>query len=324
MDDPLVPSARDLLIISGAECFELLDLNDLRESLEQALLAFSNGDASVPPRVAARTGLGLLGAMPGNVDQMGMAAKLVSVFPGNHGTSIPSHQALVAVFDQDNGRPLALMDGTYLTGIRTGAAAALGADLAARADATTLAIIGAGVQGHAAARTFATIRDWTDIRIASRNPASAQALAAVTSGARAVSTFEEAVRGADVVALCTDAPEPVIDHAWLSRGTHVSSVGGTSGPEIDSATMTAADRVLVEWRGATSNAPPAGAHELQGIDVDKVVEVGEVLAGRARARTSDHELTVYKSTGHAVEDIAAAQVIYDKAIATGAGVRVKI
>ena len=321
MADPLTPSSPGLLIISAAECRQLLDLDELRQSLEQALIAHSNGDADVPPRIAARSAAGLVAAMPGNITGLGMAAKLVSVFPGNHGTAVPSHQALVVLFDQDEGRPLAMMDGTYLTAIRTGATAALAADLAARSDATSLAIIGAGVQGHAAALTFRSIRDWTDIRVASRNPETAETLAAATSEARAVSTFEEAVSGADVVALCTDASQPVIEHKWLGEGTHLSSVGG---PEIDPATMVAADHVLVEWRGATTNAPPAGAHELQGIEPDKVMELGEILGGRAVARSDDDELTVYKSTGHAVEDIAAARVIYDRAMATGAGVRVQI
>jgi ornithine cyclodeaminase/alanine dehydrogenase-like protein (mu-crystallin family) len=323
MTDPLTPDSPDVLIISAAECSDLLDLGELRQSLERALMAHSNGEADVPPRIAARSEAGLLAAMPGNIAGMGMAAKLVSVFPGNHGTAVPSHQAIVTLFDQDDGRPLAMMDGTYLTAIRTGAAAALAADLAARPDATSLAVIGAGVQGHAATRTFASIRRWTDIRVASRTATNARTLAAATPGARAVATFEEAVRGADVVALCTDASQPVIDHAWLARGTHVSSVGGTGGGEIDGATMAAADRVLVEWRGATTNAPPAGAHELQGIDPAKVIEVGEVLAGRAEARSSPDDLTVYKSTGHAVEDIAAALVIYNRAVATGVGVRVQ-
>jgi alanine dehydrogenase len=122
-----------------------------------------------------------------------------------------------------------------------------------------------------------------------------------------------------VVACCTDARQPVIRREWLKAGVHVSSVGGTFGPELDPETM-AAGRVFVEWRGAALNPPPAGAHELQGLDAEKLTEVGEVLAGTRPGRTSGGEITVYKSTGHAVEDAATARLVYDRARAEGAGI----
>lgn len=321
MDDPLLPPPTDLLIISGETCRELLDVAELRQALATALQAHSDGRSNVPPRIAARVGNAFLGAMPGNVDGTGLGAKLVSVFPDNHGGDVPSHQGLITLFDQTNGSPLAVMDGAYITAIRTAASAAVGADIAARADAGVLAIIGAGVQGHAHARAFADIRDWTEVRVASRTAANAEGLADA-AGATLCPSFEEAVRGADVVALCTDAHEPVIDASWLSPGVHVSSVG--VGREIDDATMARADRVIVEWRGAAENAPPAGSYELQDMDASTLIEVGEIVAGRATGRASDGELTVYKSTGHAVEDIAAATLVYQQAVATGAGTRVTI
>ncbi len=320
--DPLLPPPNDLLVISAAEVADLLDLTQLRDGLAAALRAHSDGDADVPPRIAARSAQGWLGAMPGNVTGLGMAAKLVSVFPGNHGGEIPSHQGLIAVFDQDDGRPLAVMDGAYLTGLRTAATAALAVDLMARSNATTLAIIGAGVQGHAHARTLAPVRAWSDIRVASRTRAHASALSESAPDVRAVDSFEEAVRGADVVALCTDAPDPVIDRAWLRDGASVTSVG--VGREIDQRTIADAARVLVEWRGAAETPPPAGAHELQGVEPGVVVELGEVVAGRHPARIDDAELVVYKSTGHAVEDVAAARLVFDVAQAAGAGTRVRL
>ena len=111
----------------------------------------------------------------------------------------------------------------------------------------------------------------------------------------------------------------MIRRAWLKPGVHVSSVGGTFGPEIDRETMTSS-RVFVEWRGAATNPPPAGAHDLQGLDPDALTEVGEVLAGTRPGRTGDDEITVYKSTGHAVEDAATARLVYDRARGEGAGV----
>jgi ornithine cyclodeaminase/alanine dehydrogenase-like protein (mu-crystallin family) len=159
--------------------------------------------------------------------------------------------------------------------------------------------------------------------VASRTPGRAEALAERHPAARAVGSFEEAVAGADVVACCTDAREPVLEAAWLAPGAHVSSVGGTFGPELDPAVIRAG-RVFVEWRGAVTSPPPAGAHELQGLDPADVTEIGEVLAGTRPGRASPEELTVYKSTGHAVEDAAAADLVHRRALEAGAGVTVRI
>jgi alanine dehydrogenase len=314
------PSVGEMLYLSRADVERMLDVDAMLEALAAALVILSSGTTSVPPRVAARVPeAGLLGAMAGYVPGVALETKLVSVFPGNDHHGIPSHQGLIALFDEKHGTPLALMDGTYITAIRTGGAAAVAARALAREDASVLAILGAGVQGHSHLRTFPRIRDLDKIRIASRDSKKAEALAAEHQRARAVSSFEEAVRGADIVACCTDAREPILRRAWLKPGAHVSSVGGTFGPEIDPETV-AAGRVFVEWLGAATNAPPAGAAELQGVDPGRLTEIGEVLAGTRPGRTSQDEITVYKSTGHAVEDAAAARLVYDRARAEGAGI----
>jgi alanine dehydrogenase len=131
------------------------------------------------------------------------------------------------------------------------------------------------------------------------------------------------VTGADVVCCCTDAREPILRSRWLAPGTHVSTVGGTFGPELDPETVRAG-RVFVEWRGAVTNAPPAGAHELQGLDPETVTEVGEVLAGTSPGRTTETEITIYKSTGHAVEDAAAARLVLARARRAGVGQTVEL
>ncbi len=314
-----MPGVRELLYLSREDVERLLDIDSMLDALGNALVAFSAGVTNVPPRVGVRVpDGGLLGTMPGYVPGIALEVKLVSVFPDNHRHSLPSHQGLIALFDESNGTPLAVMDGTYITAIRTGGTAAVAARALARKDARVLAILGAGVQGASHLETFPRIRDFTEIRIASRDRDKAAALASRDRRAQAASSFEEAVRGADVVACCTDAREPVIRREWLKRGAHVSSVGGTFGPEVDADTMSAA-RVFVEWRGAATNPPPAGAHELQDLDAATLTEVGEVLAGTRPGRTSDDEITVYKSTGHAVEDAATARLVYDRALAEGAG-----
>jgi len=314
----------ELLYLSRADVERLLDVRAMLDALAQALIAYSAGQTSVPPRAGARVGdRGILGAMPGYVPGVGLEVKLVSVFPANHGLGKPSHQGLIAVFDEQDGTPLALMDGTYITAIRTGGTAAVAARALARQDAAVLAILGAGVQGWSHLETFPLVRQFREIRVASRSREHAAALARRHPGARVAESFEAAVRGADVVACCTDAREPILRLEWLQAGTHVSSVGGTWGPEVDADTI-AGSRVFVEWRGAATNAPPAGAAELQGIDPATLTEVGEVLAGTRPGRRSPDEITLYKSTGHAVEDAATARLVYDRAIAEGSGVRLTL
>jgi alanine dehydrogenase len=314
----------DLLYLSRAEVERLLDVDAMLSALARALVIFSSGVTSVPPRVAARVpDLGLLGAMAGYVPGVALEIKLVSVFPGNHARGVPSHQGLIAMFDEHDGAPLAVMDGAYITAIRTGGTAAVAANTLARGDAKVLAILGAGVQGASHLETFTRLRDFEEIRVASRDQAKAESLAARHPRARVATSFEDAVRGADVVACCTDAREPVVRREWLAPGVHVSSVGGTFGPELDPETVAAA-KVFVEWRGAALNAPPAGAHELQGLDANAITEVGEVLAGTREGRTSDSDITVYKSTGHAVEDAATVRLVYDRALAEGAGVKLPL
>ena len=320
----MIAGVGELLFLSRVDVERVLDVDTMLEALAQALVAHSSGQASVPPRVAVRVGeRGLLGVMPGYIPSVALETKLVSVFPENDAHGMPSHQALIALFDENDGTPLALMDGTYITAIRTGGAAAVATRILSREDATVLAILGAGTQGRSHLETFPRVRDFNEIRIASRNHHRARELAGHHPNARAVESFEEAVRGADVVACCTDAREPILRLGWLAPGVHVSAIGGTFGRELDAETV-AASRVFVEWRGAVTSPPPAGAHELQGMDPDAVTEVGEVIAGKRAGRQSRDEITLYKSTGHAVEDAATARLVYDRALEQGVGTRLTL
>ena len=313
----------ELLYLSRADVESLLDIDAMLDALAAALVAYSNGSAAAPPRTAVRVEGGMLGVMPGYVPGAALESKLVSVFPANDEHGLPSHQGLIALFDEKTGTPLAVMDGTYITAIRTGGTAAVAARALARDDASVLAILGAGVQGRSHLETFPRVRDFKEIRIASRNPERAADLAAHHPRARAASSFEDAVRGAEVVACCTDAREPILLREWLKPGVHISAVGGTFGPELDAETVRAC-RVFVEWRGAVTNAPPAGAHELQGLDPAEVTEVGEVIAGARPGRRSQDELTLYKSTGIAVEDAATAGLVYRQALRKDLGTRLAL
>jgi ornithine cyclodeaminase/alanine dehydrogenase-like protein (mu-crystallin family) len=288
----------------------LLDVDLLLDRLERAFVELSAGRASVPPRTAAFADRGLLGAMPGYVDGV-LAAKLVTLFPEHE----PSHQALVAVFDSETGTPLAVMDGTHITAVRTGASSAVATRVLARENARVLAILGAGVQGRSHLDAVGRVRQFEEVRVASRDPEHARAVAEET-GATAVGSFEEAVRGAEVVCACTSSAEPVLQRDWLDPGTHVTSVGSSmEGPELDRETVTAG-LLVIESRVAFQP-PPAGSHELQGLDEADAVELGEVLGGSHPGRTSDEQLTVYKSMGHAVEDAAAAALVLERASSSG-------
>jgi alanine dehydrogenase len=310
-----------MLVLTRAQVRELLDLDLLVDALEGAFVELSAGRASVPPRIAAQTERGLLAAMPGYADGV-LEAKLVSVFPGNHASGLPSHQATIAVFDSENGTPLALLDGTEITAARTGASSAVSIRALAKDDAPVLAVLGAGVQGRSHIEAAVRVRDFEEIRVASRNAEHARTLAGEVGGVVADS-FEEAVRGADVVCACTDASEPVLSAEWLSPGTHITSVGASrEGPELDRTTVTSG-LLVVESRVAFEPYP-AGAHELQGLDPDSAVELGEVLAGTREGRTSSEQITVYKSMGHAVEDAAAAGLVYRRAREQGIGTEVDL
>jgi alanine dehydrogenase len=310
-----------MLVLTRTEVEELLDLGELREALARAHEELSDGQASLPPRIAALAGdAGLLGAMPGYLPSTGLGCKLVSLFPGN--VDRPTHQAAIVLFDPANGSPVALMDGTYITATRTAGAAALAADLLAREDARVLAICGTGVQARSAVRAYAGIRDWREIRIAGRDPAKAAELAHEV-GATTVSSFDHALRGADVVHACTHSPDPIVRLEWLAPGTHVGSVGlNPAGSELDPGVVDAS-LLVVESRESAFAPPPGGAPELAGRDPSAAVELGEVVAGRA-GRTGAGELTLYKSVGVAVQDLAAAALVLAAARERGAGMEIEL
>jgi alanine dehydrogenase len=313
---PPATGRAELLVLGREDVGRLLDMERLLTALEAAFAGFSSGRANVPPRVAAQAEGGMLAAMPGYLAGVGLAVKAISVFPGNHAVGLPSHQGLIVLFDEATGSPRCVMDAITITAQRTAGASAVSARTLARPDAHVLAILGSGVQAASHLQVVGGVRDFTEIRIAARDPQHAEDLARADGRAIVVESFEAAVRGADVVCCCTDAADPVLRYEWLRPGSHVTSVG--TGHELDPTTITCG-HVFVEWRGAAASAPPAGARELQGMDPAAVTELGEVLLGRRPGRTSGDEITVYKSTGHAIEDAAAARLVYDRAIAEGAG-----
>ncbi|MEU9276957.1 NAD(P)-binding domain-containing protein [Streptomyces sp. NPDC048342] len=315
-----------VLILDRRQTAAALEPATVLDAVGRALVAVARGEVSVPPRIAALTPAGLLGAMPGYVAGFGPAAKLVTVTadPQHPGRSF--HRGLVVLFDEHDGRALALVDAESLTGVRTAASATHSAlALATRPGLGRVAVVGTGTQARAQLALLAAVRPAAEVTVAGRDPVRAGEAAALFPGARAVTGVEAAVRAADVVFCCTGADAPVIRREWLSPGVHVSSVGGSQGPELDPGTVRDA-ALFAEWAGAAASPPPAGAHELQDLAPGRPVTLlGSVLAGDHPGRGGDTEaLTVFKSTGHAALDVAAVRVAYDTARARGLGMRVDL
>jgi ornithine cyclodeaminase len=301
-----------MIVLGRAEVEALLDPDELIGAVLSALIDLSAGRTSMPPRIAAwsEERAGLLAAMVAHVPSLDvLAAKLVTVFP----QAVPSHKAVIAVFDPRTGAPVALLDGTAITAQRTAAASALATRLLSREDAAVLAIVGTGVQAESHARYLPRARNFREVRVAGRDPVRT-ARFAERVGARAMGSFEEAVRGADVICATTHSRDPVVRAAWLAPGAHVNSVGfQMEGSEID-ATLLSGALIAVESRASAFAPPPAGAFELRGIDPASAVELGE-----QPRRTSPEQITVYKGVGVAAEDAAAAALVLRRAKERGVG-----
>lgn len=313
-----------MLVLGRAQVEGLLDIDALIDALASAMTDLSAGRAAAPDRVAVRVAErdGFLAAMPGHVPSAEMLmTKLVSVFPRNGGTDLPTHQALIVAFDPHTGEPAALLDGTAITAARTAAGSALSARLLARDDASVLALLGTGAQARAHAAAMCRVRPVRQIRVAGRDRAKATALAEALSAelqvpATAFAGYAEALDGADIAAATTHAVDPVIRRSWLSPGVHVTSVGfNPDGREIDDATIAEA-LVCVESRQAALAPFPAGSNDLlrplsEGVITEEHVhaELGELLTGDKAGRTSPDQITLYKSVGVAVQDAAAAALV---------------
>ena len=330
----------DVRVFSAEDVAKLLPMRDCIRVMRDALAALARGNALVPLRMVMRMpdASGFLGVMPGHIGpddgrDGALGMKAVSVFPGNARRGIDTHQGAVLLFEPDTGRLSALMDGAAITAIRTAAVSGVATDLLARKDAVELAILGAGVQARTHLEAIAAVRPLRRVRVWSRNPEHAgnlvkESAARYDAAIEAVPTAEAAVRGADVVATVTASPEPVLQRAWLKDGAHLNAVGSSipTTREIDSATMAAA-RLFVDRRESALNeagdvliAMREGAFTADHIQA----ELGDVIIGRDTGRQSAAELTLFKSLGLSVEDVASAAFILKRAQQTGAGQTVKM
>jgi ornithine cyclodeaminase len=319
-----------ILVLNQAEVEQLLDMEGCIEAMAGILEALARGELFQPLRTIAfppgeSSAIGLMPAHRSG-GSAAYSLKTVCVFPDNPTRGLDAHQGTVTLFSGETGQVRALMNASAITAIRTAAVSAVATRLLARDDANELAIVGSGVQGRSHIEAMRAVRPWARIRIASRTNENAQALADET-GAEAAESVEEAVRGADVVVTATNSSEPVLRHEWLKPGAHVNAVGSSvkTARELDTATM-AAGSLFVDRRESTLN--EAGdyllAAEEGAIGPDHIkAEIGEILIGKHPGRTSPDELTVFKSLGLAVEDLAAAEYVVQRARERGVGTTVE-
>jgi ornithine cyclodeaminase/alanine dehydrogenase-like protein (mu-crystallin family) len=310
---------RQVMTLSESDVERCLDPGELLDGLEDGFRGLELGDVQSPPRPALTVpGKGFCLAMPSWRPGLQLTIKIVNVFDGNLTNDLPNHLALINLFDPDTGATTCVMDGTYITGIRTAASAVLSARLLSRASCRVATVIGAGVQGRQHLRLLPLVRTLDRINVCSLHFEDARKLAARSNIARAVSDVESAVRESDIVCLATHSPGPVIEAQWVQPGAHVTSVGYyPPNGELPPA-LARTHRLFVETIDAFQPAP-VGCGELAGLDASTGTTLGAVVLGRARGRVSDTEITVYKAMGVAMEDMIAANLAYQRAKREGAG-----
>jgi len=310
---------RQVMTLSESEVERCLDPRELLDGLEDGFRGLELGDVQSPPRPALTVpGRGFCLAMPSWRPGLQLTIKIVNVFDGNLAHDLPNHLALINLFDPDTGATTCVMDGTYITGIRTAASAVLSARLLSRASCRVATVIGAGVQGREHLRLLPLVRTLDRINVCSLRFEDARKLAAHSGIARAVSDVESAVRESDIVCLATHSPVAVIEAQWVKPGAHVSSVGYYPPNGELPAALARTQRLFVETLDAFQPAP-VGCGELAGLDASTGTTLGAVVLGTAPGRVSDTEITVYKAMGVAMEDMVAANLAYQRARQNGSG-----
>ncbi|MGD2133442.1 MAG: ornithine cyclodeaminase family protein [Maricaulaceae bacterium] len=313
----------DFLFLDADAIRERLSIADCIPLVREAMIALSDGTArqllrSFIPMGPDRT----FAQMPAALSERGyFGAKMVSVFADPSNPGHKAHRGVVLVFEGELGRPVCLAEAGEVTRIRTAAASALATDVLARKDASVLAILGAGLQARAHIEAIGLVRNLSEVRVWGRNLERAEAFASDAASltqapVHAATSVQSAVEGADIVCTVTTASDPFLEGAWIGPGTHVNAVGSSApGPaEIDNE-LVAKSAMFVDHKehvvvhgGEFLRAKAAGL-----VTDDHIrAEIGEVLTGAKSGRTSDDEITLYKSLGHAVQDIAAVGWLYEQ------------
>lgn len=328
-------AAGNVLVISHADVVRLLPMAACIDLMADALRMTSRGGAVLPLRsmvwMPDRTGM--IGLMPAFLSApASLGLKVVSIFPGNHGTGLDSHQGVVMLFDPRTGTPVAIIDASSITAIRTAAVSGAATRALARTDAGDLAILGSGVQAASHLAAMRAVRQLRRVRVWSRDRERAERFAREAQAAGApievMASARAAVDGADLICTTTAAREPILEGAWLAPGAHVNAVGAcfATARELDAAAVARARLIVDRRESALAESGDFLLARAEGAFTDDHIagELGSVLVGELAGRRSPDEITLFKSLGIAVEDLAAAHYIYAQARATGAGVSVPL
>ena len=327
----------NVLVINGVEVAALLPMSDAIEVMADALQTLARGDAILPlrPVMWLPDRIGALGMMPaylgGEPSIMGL--KVVSVFPGNRNTAYDSHQGAVMLFETNHGRPLAIIDASAITAIRTAAVTGVATRALAREDAGDLAILGSGVQAQTHLAAMLSVRPIRRIRVWSRTEENAREFAA-REGERynvtieVAETAQAAVKGADLICTVTSATAPVLKGEWIAAGAHVNAVGSSVpfARELDTQAVARSRMYVDRKESALNEAGDFLFPKREGaVDESHIQgELGDLLVGRVAGRQSAADITLFKSLGLAVEDLAAGYHIYLKALAANIGTPVDL
>lgn len=310
-------------LIRAADLERACSMADAIDAVGEGFIALSDGRAHVPVRIHIPIEAeGLVAAMPASLEGSPYyAVKVVGIAPAAPGAGLPLISATVLLGDAETGAPVALLEGTALTSLRTGAAGGLAARALAAPDAGIVAIFGAGAQARTQLSAVLEVRNIEDVRVTSRDPQHASDFVAWARSRHPdvrirAADAGDAIDGAGIVIAATSSPTPVFDGRSLAPGAHVTGVGSHRPDmrELDADTMRGA-RVVVDQRAGAL----AEAGELAGLGPDDVVEIGEVLSGKAAGRTSRGERTVFKSVGNGIQDLVVAALAYERAKALGLG-----
>lgn len=319
------------MILTRSQVHRLMPVRDCVEIMAGALSELAQGRTILPLRqvVPLTDRSGLLGLMPViSEDTARMAAKIISVFPQNKQRGLESHQGVVLLFDARQGPLLAITEAGSVTAIRTAAVSGLATQLLARTDASRLAVLGSGLEAQTHLQAMMAVRKIEHVRVWSRTPGNAETFARTESMRHqvridAASSVRDAVEKADVICTVTASNSPVLEADWIAPGTHINAVGACTpnARELDSRAVASA-RLFVDRRESTLKESGDFLFPKQEglINDDHILgELGDLLTGRLAGRISSNDITLFKSLGIAIEDLAAVSFLYDKASASGEG-----
>jgi ornithine cyclodeaminase len=319
------------LVLTQAEIPSLLPMPSAIDAMERAFRALAAGAATLPlrsvqplaPTATSTDPRGWFAVMPAQLSG-DFGLKAIAVVPANEGGPHDSHPGAVLLFDPATGRLIGIMDASAITALRTAAVSGLATRLLARAGAGVLALLGAGTQARTHLEAMAAVRPLREVRVWSRRASTVDAFVAWVDGrwpVRVAPTARDAVAGADIVCTVTSARTPVLEGGWLTPGTHVNAVGASlrSTRELDAQAVRRARVFVDRAESALAESGDLGMAQDEGAWDGAMTELADLVTGSAPGRIDDREITLFKSLGLAIEDLAAARALHERAHATGAG-----